>query len=181
VNQGMEQEMPLTPAMIDYAQSASLRKGNVASMVVFAVLLTCAIPAFFSFTMFMQHRPLGVGAVIVWIVCIGLAIGLIYFEIRGAREVSRDLAGGVCMRWSGPYTTRVVRVGRYSKGLAVDAGGSRLYGVVPLGLLPTGFNSGTVDYLPRCKMLFEVRNEQGALLFSAFGTAGDSIAASPPQ
>jgi hypothetical protein len=177
----MEQEFPLTPAMTDYAQSISLRKGNVASLVIFALVLSCAAPAFISFVMFLQHRPLGPGAAVVWVVFIGLGTGLIYAGLRNARLVSHDLAGGVYVRWTGPFTTRVVRVGRFSKGLEVEASGGKLYGVVPLGLLPIGFNSGTVDYLPASKMLFEVRNDQGALLWSPFVTAGDSRGPASPQ
>jgi hypothetical protein len=170
----MEQEFPLTPAMTDYAQSISLRKGNVTSLVIFALVLSCSLPAFLTFVMFVKHRPLGLGTAIVWVLFIGLGAGLIYVGLRYARVVSQDLAGGVYVRWTGPFTTRVVRVGRFSKGLEVQVGGHNLYGVVPLPLIPVGFNSGTVDYLPASKMLFEVRNEQGALLWSPLDTTGDS-------
>lgn len=73
------------------------------------------------------------------------------------------------MRWTGPFTTRVVRVRRFSKALQVEAGDSKLE-VVPLELIPVGFNSGTIDYLPASKTMFEIRNEQGALLWSRLFT-----------
>jgi hypothetical protein len=177
----MEQELPLTPAMIDYAKSISLRKGNVASLVIFALVFSSAAPGFLSFVMFFQHRPLGPGAAVVWVLFIGLGTGLIYLGIRGARLVSRDLAGGVYVRWTGPFTTRVVRVGRYSKGFELEVGGHKLQSNGLLPQLPIGFNSGTVDYLPASEALLEVRNEQGALLWSRFDTTNESLGpASPP-
>lgn len=148
---------------------------------VFVLVLCSTAPAFLSVVSFLQHRPIGPGAAVVWVVFIGLGSGLTYLGLRYSRLVSRDLAGGVYVRWTGPFTTRVVRVGRFSKGLEVEAGGRKLDGVVPLRLLRIGFNSGTVDYLPASKTLFEVRNEQGALLWSRFVTTGDSLGpGSPP-
>lgn len=118
---------------------------------------------------------------VVWVVFIGLGSGLIYLGLRYARLVSRDLAGGVYVRWTGPFTTRVVYGSRYSKGFQVEAGGRKLESVAVQRLPPIGFNSGTVDYLPASKTVFEVRNEQGALLWSRFVTTGDSLGpGSPP-
>jgi hypothetical protein len=181
---GMEQELPLTPDMIDYAQSPVFRKGigSVTSLVVFVLVLCFAAPGFISFTMFLQHRPLGPGAVVVWVLFGLLASGFIYSGLQNARLIRRDLAGGVYARWTGPFTTRVVRRLRGSDGFAVEAGGRTLG---PEGgvrrLPPIGFNSGTVDYLPASNTLCEVRNEHGALLWSLFGTTGDSLGpASPP-
>jgi hypothetical protein len=177
----MEQELPLTAAMTDYAQSISLRKGNVASLVIFALVLSSAAPGFITFVMFLQHRPLGPGAAVVWVLCAGLGAGLIYLGLRYARLVSRDLAGGVYLRWSGPFTTRVVRGSRLYKGFEVEAGGSQLERVVPLRLPPIGFNTGTVDYLPASKMIFELRDERGAVLWSRLDTTDDSLGPpSPP-
>ncbi len=182
----MEQELPLTPAMIDYAQSPVFRKGtgSVTSLVIFVLVLCFAAPAFISFVMFLQHRPLGPGAAVVWVFFGLLACGLIYLGFQNARLIRRDLAGGVYVRWTGPFTTRVVHFGYYapSKGFVVEAGGRTLgtEGGV-LRLPPIGFNSGTVDYLPASNTLCEVRNEQGALLWSLFGTTDDSPGpASPP-
>jgi hypothetical protein len=171
----MEQELPLTPAMTDYAQLTALRTGNVTSLVIFVLVLCSTAPAFLSFVLFFQHRPLGPGLVVVWGVFIGLGGLLIYLGLRYARLVSRDLAGGVYVRWTGPFTTRVVYGTRLSKGFEVEAGGRKLESVVPRRLPPIGFNNGTVDYLPASKTVFEVRNEQGALLWSRFVTTGDSL------
>ena len=158
--------------MIDYAQSQDFRKSNVISLVLFVFVLCSAAPAFLTFVVFAQHRPVGPGVLVPWVV-FGLAgSGFIYLGLRGLRFVSRDLAGGVYTRWSGPFTTRVVRVGRFSKGLEVEAGGHKLGGVVELRVIPIGINSGTVDYLPASKMMFEVRNEQGVLLWSRFVMTG---------
>jgi hypothetical protein len=182
---GTEQELPLTPDMIDYGQSPIFRKsmGSVTSLVSFVLFLCFAAPAFLSLVTILQHRPLGAGAALVWVLFGLAASGLIYRGLRYARLVRRDLAGGVYARWTGPFTTRVVRIGiRGSEGFAVEAGGRTLgtEGGV-LRLPPIGFNSGTVDYLPASNTLCEVRNEQGALLWSLFGTTGDSLGpASPP-
>jgi hypothetical protein len=175
-----EQELPLTPAMTDYAQSPVFRRGvgSVTSLVSFVLVLCFAAPAFISFVMLLQHRPLGAGAAVVWVLFGLLASGLIYAGLRNARLVRRDLAGGVYIRWTGPFTTRVVRFGLWapSQGFAVEAGGRTLgtEGGV-LRLPPIGFNSGTVDYLPASNTLCEVRNEQGTLLWSLFGTTSDSL------
>jgi len=102
--------------------------------------------------------------------------------LRGARVVSRDLAGGVYVRWTGPFTTRVVWVEAYRKrkGLEVEAGGSKL-GSVPLELLPIGYNSGTIDYLPASRHMLELRNDQGAVLWTRLVTTDDSLGPpSPP-
>jgi hypothetical protein len=167
----MEQELPMTPAMIDYAQSPVFRKGigSVTSLVSFVLVLCFAAPAFLSFVTILQHRPLGAGAALVWVL-FGLAAGgLIYAGLRGNRLVRRDLAGGVYVRWTGPFTTRVVWIGiRGSKGFVVEAGGRELWSGEVSDLPPIGLNSGTVDYLPASNILCEVRNEQGALLWSLF-------------
>jgi hypothetical protein len=178
----MEQELPLTPAMIDYAQSQAFRKGNVISMVIFLLVFCCTAPAFLTFVLLVQHRPLGPGLAVAWVV-FGLAgSGMIYLGLRGARVVSRDLAGGVYVRWTGPFTTRVVWVEAYRKrkGLEVEAGGSKL-GSVPLELLPIGYNSGTIDYLPASRHMLELRNDQGAVLWTRLVTTDDSLGPpSPP-
>jgi hypothetical protein len=183
---GMEQVLPLTQAMTEYAQSPVFRKGmgSVTSLVIFVLVLCFAAPASISFVMFLQHRPLGPGAAVVWVLFGLLACGLIYLGLQNARLIRRDLAGGVYVRWTGPFTTRVVQFGYYapSKGFVVEAGGRTLgtEGGV-LRLPPIGFNSGTVDYLPASNTLCEVRNEQGALLWSLFGTTGDSPEPASPQ
>jgi hypothetical protein len=181
---GMEQELPLTPAMTDYAQSPVFRKGvgSVISLVIFALVFAFAAPGFISFVMFLQHRPLGLGAAVVWVLFGLFFTGLIYGGLSGARSVRRDLAGGVYVRWTGPFITRVVRVGlRGSKGFMVEAGGRELWsGAGVQHLPPIGFNSGTVDYLPASNTLCEVRNEQGAVLWSLFGTTGDSLEPASP-
>src|ERR1700730_10809879 len=99
-----EQELPLTPAMTDYAQSPVFRRGvgSVTSLVSFVLVLCFAAPAFISFVMLLQHRPLGAGAAVVWVLFGLLASGLIYAGLRNARLVRRDLAGGVYVRWTGP-------------------------------------------------------------------------------
>lgn len=177
----MEQELPLTPAMTDYAQSISLRKGNVAGLVIFVLIFCFALPTFLSFMSFFDHRLVGPVIAVIWVVFAGLGVGMIYLGLQFASLVSRDLAGGVYVRWAGPFTTRVIRDGRYSKALAVEAGGRELEGAVSLGVLPIGFNSGTVEYLPASRSMFEVRNEQGAVLWTRLVTTGDSLGpASPP-
>lgn len=180
----MEQEFPLTPAMADYAQSPVFRKGigSVTSLVIFVLVLCFAAPAFLTFVMVLQHRPLGPGAPLVSVLFGLFACGLIYGGLRNARLVRRDLAGGIYLRWTGPFTTRVVNIGyRGSKGFVVAAGSRKFESGAVLRLPPIGFNSGTVDYLPASNTLCEVRNEQGALLWSLFGTTSDSPApASPP-
>lgn len=178
----VEQELPLTPAMIDYAQSPIYRKGigSVASLVGFVLVLWFAAPAFLTGMMFLEHRPLGAGAVFVWVLCGLAAGGFIYAGLRGNRLVRRDLAAGVYVRWSGPFTTRVVYVGtRGSKGFVVEAGGRKLRTGAVRRLPPTGFNSGTVDYLPASNTLCEVRNEQGTLLWSLF-VRSDLLGNNPP-
>ncbi len=175
--------MPLTPAMIDYAVSPVFRKGlgTVVSLVSFVLVLCFTGPAFLSVVTVLEHRTLGPGAALVWVL-FGLAAGgLIYAGLRGTRLVRRDLAGGVYVRWTGPFTTRMVSVGsRVSKGFVVKAGGRELASGAVLRLPPIGPNSGTVDYLPASGTLCEVRNEQGALLWSLF-VRSDSIAPpSPP-
>jgi hypothetical protein len=174
----MEQEFPLTPAMIEYAQSPIYRKGigSVVSLVSFVLVLCFAAPAFLTFTTLFRHRPLGPGAVVVWVLFGLAACGFIYAGLRSNRLVRRDLAGGVYVRWTGPFTTRVVTVGlRGAKAFEVAAGGRKLWsGAGVLHLPPIGFNSGAVDYLPASNILCEVRNAQGALLWSLFGATGDS-------
>jgi hypothetical protein len=182
---GTEQELPLTPAMTDYALSPVFRKGigSVISLVTFVLVLCFAAPAFISFVMFLQHRPLGAGAAVVWVLFGLAASGLIYAGLWSNRLVRRDLAGGVYVRWTGPFTTRVVRIGlRGSKGFVLQAGGRELWSGAVYRLPPIGFNSGTVDYLPTSETLCEVRNEQGTLLWSLFVNIGDSLApgSTPP-
>jgi hypothetical protein len=177
----MDQELPLTPAMTDYFQSIALRKGNVTSLVIFVLVLCSTAPAFLSFVSFFQHRPLAPGLVVVWLVFLGLGIGLIYLGLRYARLASRDLAGGVYVRWTGSFTTRVVYGSRYSKGFQVEVGGHKLESVAVQRLPPIGLNSGTVDYLPATKTVIEVRNEEGALLWSRFVTTGDSLGSGSPS
>src|SRR5882762_9846329 len=48
----MEQKLPLTPAMTDYGQSPVFRKGmgSATSLVIFALVLCFAAPAFISYT-----------------------------------------------------------------------------------------------------------------------------------
>jgi hypothetical protein len=168
----MQQEFPLTPEMIDYAHSPVFRKGlrSLASLVIFVFVLCFTAPAFLTLVTVLKHRPLGLGAVLVWVLFGLAAAGLIYVAIRGNRLIWRDLAGGVYIRWTGPFTTRAVRFGphRRSKGFVVEAGGRELRSGAVLRLPPDGFNSGTVDYLPASNTLCEVRNEQGALLWSLF-------------
>lgn len=173
-----EQELPLTQAMTDYAQSPVFRQGmgSVTSLVSFVLVLCFAAPAFLSFVTIRQHRPLGAGAVLVWVLFGLAASGLIYRGLRNARLVRRDLAGAVYLRWTGPFTTRVYRSGLWSPsyGFVVEAGGRELSsGTGVQHLPPIGFNTGTVDYLPASNTLCEVRNEQGALLWSLFGTTSD--------
>src|SRR6476660_5943569 len=104
----MEQELPLTPAMIDYAQSQDFRIGNIASLVTFWLVFSCTAPAFLTFISLVQHRPVGTVLAVVW-VAFGLGGSVvIYLGLEGLRTVSRDLAGGVYVRWTGPFTTRVV-------------------------------------------------------------------------
>jgi hypothetical protein len=178
----MEQELPLTPAMIDYAQSPIFRKsfGSVTSLVAFVLVLCFAAPSFITFVMVLQNRPLGPGAAVVWVLFGLAACGLIYAELWSNRLVRRDLAGGLFVRWTGPFTTRVVRIGiRGSKGFVVEAGGRELWSGSVYRLPPIGFNSGTVDYLPASATLCEVRDEQGTLLWSLFVNVGDSLAPGP--
>ena len=77
----------------------------------------------------------------------------------------------------------MVHFGLYapSKGFVVEAGGRTLGTEGEVLRLPLiGFNSGTVDYLPASNTLCEVRNEQDALLWSLFGTTGDSPGPASP-
>jgi hypothetical protein len=180
-----EQELPLTPAMIDYAQSPIFRKGigSIASLVSFVLVLCFAAPAFLTFVALVKHRPLGPGAAVLWVVCGLAACGFIYAGLRGARSIRRDLAGGLYVRWTGPFTTRVFRSGLWSPswGFVVEAGGRELSsGTGVQHLPPVGFNSGTVDYLPASNTLCEVRNEQGAVLYSLFVWGGSPGPASTP-
>jgi hypothetical protein len=179
----MEQELPLTPAITDYARAISLRKGNVAGQVIFVLIFCSTLPAFLSFVWFFQHRFVGSVIAVIWVVSVGLGGGMLYLGLRFAGLVSRDLAGGVYVRWTGPFTTRVVRDGRYSKALVVEAGGRKLGGALPLRLLPIGLNSGTIDYLPASRSMFEVRNEQGSVVWTRLVTTGDSPvpASLPPE
>jgi hypothetical protein len=173
----MEQKLPLTPAMIDYARSPDFRTGkaNLTSWVIFVLVLCFTAPAFLTFVTLVKHRPLGPGAAVVWVLFGLLASGLIYLWLRGNRMVRRDLAAGVYVRWTGPFTTRVYPIGIYgSKGFVVQAGGRKLRSGDVLRLPPIGLNSGTVDYLPASNTLCEVRNEQGVLLWSLFDSTGDS-------
>lgn len=173
----MEEKLPLTPAMIDYARSPDFRKSkaNLTSWVIFVLVLCFAAPAFGSFITILKHRPLGPGAALVWVLFGLVACGLIYLWLRSNRLVRRDLAGGVYVRWTGPFTTRVYPIGIYgSKGFVVQAGGRKLRSGDVLHMPPIGFNSGTVDYLPASNTLCEVRNEEGALLWSHFGSIGGS-------
>ena len=177
----MEQELPLTPAIADYARAISLRKGNVAGQVLFVLIFSSTLPAFLFFVSLFQHHLVRPVIAVIWVVFVGLGGGLLYMGLRFASLVSRDLAGGVFVRWTGPFTTRVVRSGRYSKALAVEAGGRALEGALPLRLLPVGFNSGTIDYLPTSNSMFEVRNEHGSVVWTRLVTTGDSpVPASPP-
>ncbi len=177
----MQQELPLTPAITEYAQSISLRKGNVAGQVIFVLIFCSTLPAFLSFLSLFDHRLVGPVIAVMWVVFAGLGGGLLYLGLRFASLVSRDLGGGVYVRWTGPFTTRVVRDGRYSKALEVEAGGCRLEGALPLRLIPIGFNRGTVEYLPASKSMFEVRDEHDAVLWTRLVTTRDSrVPASPP-
>jgi hypothetical protein len=181
----MEQELPLTPAMIDYAQSPIFRKGirSVASLVSFVLVLCFAFPAFLTFVTLVKHRPLGLGAAVLWVVCGLAACGFIYAGLRSNRLVRRDLAGGVYVRRTGPFTTRIYRSGLWSPawGFVVEAGGRELdSGTGVQHLPPVGLNSGTVDYLPASNTLCEVRNEQGTVLYSVFVWGGSPGPASPP-
>jgi hypothetical protein len=93
----MEEELPLTPAMIDYAQSPVFRKGigSVTSLVIFVLVLCFAAPAFISFVSFLQHRPFGPGAAVAWVFFGLLACGFVYAGLRSNRLVKRDLAMGI--------------------------------------------------------------------------------------
>jgi hypothetical protein len=184
-----EQELPLTPAMIDYAQSPIFRKGirSVASLVSFVLFFCFVAPAVLTFAALVKHRPLGLGAAVVlwvlWVVCGLAACGFIYAGLRGARSIRRDLAGGVYVRWTGPFTTRIYRSGLWSPawGFVVEAGGRELdSGTGMQHLPPVGLNSGTLDYLPASNTLCEVRNEQGAVLYSLFVWGGSPGPASTP-
>jgi len=174
-----EQKLPLTPAMIDYAQSPIFRKGirSAASLVSFALFFCFAAPAVLTFVTLVKRAPLGLGvAVVLWVVFGLFAYGFINGGLRGARLMRRDLAGGVYVRWTGPFTTRIYRSGLWSPawGFVVEAGDRELdSGTGVQHLPPVGLNSGTVEYLPASNTLCEVRNERGALLWSLFGATGD--------
>jgi hypothetical protein len=167
----MKQELPLTPAMIDYARSSAFRKGMGSTSWVGFVLVLCFIaPAFFTVALFLRHRPVGLGVAVLWIACGLLFCGFIYLGLKGARLVRRDLAGGVYVRGTGPFSTRLYNIDRF-EGFVVHAGGRELSSDM-LPPPPIGDNNGTVDYLPASNVLCEVRNEQGAVLWSLFDTTG---------
>jgi len=181
----VEEELPLTPAMIDWAQSPIFRPGlrSVSSLVIFVFLLCFTAPAFLSAVVLLRHRPLGAGAAVVWAVAGVAAIGFVYAGLRSARLVRRDLARGIYVRWTGPFTLRLVNSGlRASKGLEVKAGGRTLRtGGGDTHLPPPGIYNGTVEYLPASNTLCEVRTGQGTLLWSQFVLTDSLGAASPPS
>jgi hypothetical protein len=166
----VQEERPLTPAMTAYAQANSLRKNSTIQLVIFVLFFVSIIPAIMSIFLYSQHRLFQLETAIIWLLFLGLfGGGTIFLVLHGDSLVSRDLAGGLYARWTGPFTTRMV----YGHGLTsvqVEAGGRKLPTLVAPALYSIGSSSGTVDYLPVSGTLLEVRNEQGALLWTRLVT-----------
>ncbi len=71
--------------------------------------------------------------------------------------------------------------GRGFTSVQVEAGGRKLSNLDAPALYSIGSSSGTVDYLPVSGTVLEVRNEQGALLWSRLVTPTDSPGPSSPH
>jgi hypothetical protein len=170
----MKQELALTPEMTAYAQRNSLRKDTTIQLVIFVLFFVSIIPAIFSIALYSQHRLFQIATAIIWLVFLGLFGGLtIFLVLHGESLVSRDLAGGLYVRWTGPFTIQTVS-GHGFTSVQVEAGGRKLANLDPSALYPIGSISGTVDYLPVSRTVLEVRNEQGAVLWSRFVTSAGS-------
>ena len=170
----MQEERPLTPAMTAYAQANSLQKDTTIQLVIFVLFFVSIIPAIMSVALYSQHRLFQPATALIWLLFLGLfGGGTIYLVLHGDSLVSRDLAGGQYARWTGPFTTRMV-YGRGVTSVQVEAGARKLPTLVAPALYSIGAGSGTVDYLPVSGTLLEVRNEQGALLWTRLVTTADS-------
>ena len=165
VNPAVVQELPLTAAFTGYLQSEVVIAKNPLQTILFTLGLAAIIPTFFSIVFLIQGQLFNGGTVIIWSVFLAGGGLLAFYLLHETGLESRDIAGGVFVRSTGPFEINLI-TSRYGTAVQVVVGGRKLSNAVahPLDSIQSG--TGTVDYLPVSGELLEVRDESGQVLWS---------------
>jgi hypothetical protein len=161
----VRQELPLTASMTVYARAHSYSRGVAFQTAVVVLAVAALIPAILSIILLIQRDFLNPATAILWAIFLGLGCVVVLGATHEARLVSRDLAGGVYTRWTGPYTVRMIS-SRYGSAAQVDVGGRKLSNVAAPPLYAIRQATATVDYLPVSGTLLEVADEAGRVIWS---------------
>lgn len=154
----------MTATMTAFARSMSLTRDSAIQTVGFTLAFAAIIPGIFSVAFFVEHRLLNRATAIIWAIFLGLGGLLVFGLLHDARLMSRDLAGGVYVRWTGPFTTRLIST-RAGTAVQVEVDGRKLPSTFAPSLNPVRSGVGTVDYLPTSGTLLEVQDGHDRVLW----------------
>lgn len=164
----MNRELPFTTAVGEYVrQQASIGKSPL-RVIAIALGVASVLPAILTVVYAARGFAIDFTLGIVWTASWVVGAVFAFVIVRDAARERRDIAGGVFMRWSGPFSTRAV--GR-AAAAQVEVGGRKLATAPARALEYLGQTTGTVDYLPVSGLLLEVRDESGKVLYSALPTS----------
>jgi MFS family permease len=173
---GTNEELPFTPTIADYVQSeVAINRRIVADRPLRFVLivfgLASVVPAIFTAVLPPQRESNRGTVIAVWLICWAIGALIAYGTLTAAAHEKRDLVGGVFLRWSGPFTVRILS-GRSGAGVQFHVAGRNLQleNARPLYSIQSG--NGAVDYLPASGTLMEVRDQSGQVLWSRFQGRG---------
>jgi len=164
------QVIPLTPEMTSYLGGNSavlaLAPQLVAVLVVgLGVLIGVAVSVYWIVKGVTPLFFLGY----VWVGCLGFGGAYAWLITHDAWLASNDLARGVFLRASGPFSTRVQRV-KFGWVTVVSIDERKLAMNYSTSLQSVQPGTGQVDYLPSSGTVVEIRDESGHVLWSQFAT-----------
>ena len=96
----------------------------------------------------------------VWVGCLGLGGTLAYAFTHESWQFTRDIADGVFIRATGPFSVRLVRM-RAGTMTVVSVAGRKLAGNYSDSLESIISGTGVVDYLPHSGFLLAIRDQSG--------------------
>lgn len=157
----LNEQLPITPAIANFLQSEMALAKSPPKLILGSLAVTSVLPAAFTVFLLVQGRRFNPEWLIVWILFWVIGGVFVYIVLSDASREGRDLAGGVFTRWTGPFTTRLV------KGtIQVVVDGRHLQTTVAPPLYSIESATGIVDYLPISGVLLAVRDESGQLVWS---------------
>ena len=158
--------LPLRPEMTYFLKREAGRVRNPAETTK-AIIAAATLAAAILTALWIVNVAADATIAYIWLGCLTLGGLVTWWTVHDAWQSRQDLAGGVFIRATGPFSVRALPT-RGGILVVVAVAGRRLPGVLSPLLETVESGSGTVDYLPHSGVLFAIRDESDNVLWSRF-------------